>query len=253
MDLPRNPFKQALAAGRRQIGFWLALSDSYAAEAVAGAGFDWLVLDMEHAPNTLDSVLRQLQALAAYPGAAVVRPPWNDTVMIKQVLDLGAQTLLVPYVQTAEEARAAAAAIRYPPHGVRGVSAGARASRFGRVADYAQRAADELCLLVQVETVAALAELEAIAAVEGVDGVFIGPADLAASLGRLGEPGHPEVKAAVLDAVRRLAATETPAGLLTLDAEFADQCLDAGATFVAVGIDAAVLARGADDLRRRFS
>ncbi|HEY8615935.1 4-hydroxy-2-oxoheptanedioate aldolase [Phenylobacterium sp.] len=252
MDLPRNSFKHAIAAGRRQIGFWLALSDSYAAEAVAGAGFDWLVLDMEHAPNTLTSVLTQLQALAPYPGAAVVRPAWNDMVAIKQVLDLGAQTLLIPYVQTAEEAQAAVAAVRYPPRGVRGVSAGARASRYGRVADYPQRAEEELCLLVQVETAAALEQLEAIAAVEGVDGVFIGPADLAASLGHLGQPGHPEVKAAVLDAIRRLLAAGKPSGLLTLDATFADECLAAGAAFVAVGIDAAVLARGADALRQRF-
>ncbi|WP_374471138.1 aldolase/citrate lyase family protein [Phenylobacterium sp.] len=252
MDLPRNPFKHAIAAGRRQIGFWLALSDSFAAEAVAGAGYDWLVVDMEHAPNTLDTVLRQLQALAGGAGSAVVRPAWNDPVLIKQVLDLGAQTLLVPYVQDEGEARAAVAAVRYPPRGVRGVSAGARASGFGRIQDYARRAEEELCLLVQVETAQALERLEAIAGVDGVDGVFIGPADLAASLGHLGEPGHPEVKAAVLDAIRRIGAAGKPAGLLTADIDFAQACLDAGATFVAVGIDTAVLARGADALRQRF-
>lgn len=252
MDLPRNAFKHAIAAGRRQIGFWISLGSPYAAEAVAGAGFDWLVLDMEHAPNTLVSVLEQLQAVSAYPGAAVVRPPWNDMVAIKQVLDIGAQALLIPYVQTAEEARAAVAAVRYPPRGVRGVAAGARASRFGRVENYAQRAEEELCLLVQVETADALANLEAIAAVEGVDGVFIGPADLGASLGHLGQPGHPEVKAAVLDAIRRLVAVGVPAGMLTAETAFAQECLDAGAVFVAVGIDSAVLARGADALAAKF-
>jgi 4-hydroxy-2-oxoheptanedioate aldolase len=252
MDLPRNAFKHAIAAREPQIGFWLTLASPFAAEAVAGAGYHWLLLDMEHSPSTLDTVLGQLQAVSAYPGSAIVRPASNDAVRIKHLLDLGAQTLLIPYVQSPVEAAAAVAATRYPPRGVRGVSASTRATRFGRVAGYGRRAEEELCLLLQVETVQAMDQLEAIAGVEGVDGVFIGPGDLAASMGHVGEPGHPEVKAAVLDAVRRLKAINVPAGLLTTDTGFAKVCLDAGAIFVAVGVDAALLARGADALRQQF-
>lgn len=253
MDLPRNAFKHAIAAGKTQIGYWLALGSPYAAESVAGAGFDWLVLDMEHAPSSHDSVLGQLQMLAAYPvTSAVVRPANNDLVMIKHVLDLGAQTLLVPYVQSVDEAKAAVSAVRYPPVGLRGVAGVTRAGRFGRIADYGAKAETELCLLLQVETAEALEQLEAIAGVDGVDGVFIGPADLAASMDLIGQTSHPKVKAAVLDAITRLVSLGKPAGVLTLDLDFAQQCLDAGAIFVAVGIDAATLARGADALTQRF-
>ena len=252
MELQRNAFKQAIAERRRQIGFWLSLASPFAAEAVAGAGFDWLLLDMEHSPSTLDTVLGQMQAVAAYPTSPIIRPASNDPVRIKHLLDLGAQTLLIPYVQSPAEAAAAVAATRYPPNGVRGVSAVTRATRFGRVPNYARRAHEELCVVVQVETAEALEQLEAIAAVKDVDGVFIGPADLAASLGRVGEPGHPEVKSAVLDAIRRINAAGKPGGLLTADAAFAQACLDAGAVFVAVGVDAAVLARSADNLRSAF-
>ena len=191
MDLPVNGFKRALAARRPQIGFWCTLPGGYAAEMLAGAGFDWLLFDTEHSPADPITVLAQLQAAAPYDVASVVRAAWNDTVLIKRFLDVGAQTLLVPYVQSAAEARAAVAAIRYPPRGVRGVSGSSRATRFGRVADYATRAEAELCLLVQVETAEALGEIEAIAAVDGVDGIFVGPADLAASLGHAGRPGAP--------------------------------------------------------------
>jgi 4-hydroxy-2-oxoheptanedioate aldolase len=252
MDLPRNPFKAALAEGRVQIGCWLALASPYAAEAVAGAGFDWLVVDMEHAPNTLETTLAQLQAIAPYPGAAVVRPASNDIVRIKHILDLGAQTLVVPYVQTVEEAQAAVTAMRYPTAGLRGVAGAMRATGFGRIAGYHRKAGTELCLVVQVETAEALGRLEAIAGVDGVDAVFIGPADLAASMGHLGEPGHPEVCAAVLDAIARLKAMGKPAGLLTTDPAFADQCIAAGASFIAVTLDAHILARGADALVARF-
>ena len=252
MDLPRNAFKQAIAEGRTQIGLWMALTSGYAAEAVAGAGFDWLVIDMEHAPNTLESVVAQLQALAAYPATAVVRPASNDIVRIKHLLDMGAQTLIVPYVQSVAEAEAAVAAMRYPPRGLRGVSSATRATGFGRVADYGRKAEAELCLIVQVETVAALESLEAIAAVDGVDGVFIGPADLAASMGLVGQLSHPEVKAAVLGAIQRLVRIGKPAGVLSADPDFAGACRDAGAIFVAVGLDTVILARGADALARRF-
>lgn len=247
-----NRFKRALREGRQQIGLWCSLPGSYAAEAVAGSGYDWLLFDTEHSPGDPLTVLAQLQAVAPYPVSAVVRPAANDTVLIKRFLDLGAQTLLIPYVQDADEARAAVAATRYPPEGVRGVSGLTRATRFGRVPGYARRAAEEICLLVQVETQAALDRLEEICAVEGVDGVFIGPADLAASLGHVGEPGHPAVVAAAEDAVRRILASGKPAGILTPDTAFAKTCIAIGTTFTAVAIDVGVLARGTEAMARQF-
>ncbi|BAQ44540.1 MULTISPECIES: 4-hydroxy-2-oxoheptanedioate aldolase [Methylobacterium] len=247
-----NRFKRALREGRQQIGLWCSLPGSYAAEAVAGSGYDWLLFDTEHSPGDPLTVLAQLQAVAPYPVSAVVRPAANDAVLIKRFLDLGAQTLLIPYVQDEHEARAAVAATRYPPEGVRGVSGLTRATRFGRVPGYATRAAEELCLLVQVETAEALDRIEAICAVDGVDGVFIGPADLAASLGHVGEPGHPAVVAAVEDAVRRILAAGKPAGILTPDTAFAKTCIETGTTFTAVAIDVGVLARGTEALARQF-
>ena len=222
------------------------------AEVLAGAGFDWLLFDTEHSPADPITVLPQLQAAAPYDVASVVRTAWNDTVLIKRFLDVGAQTLLVPYVQSAAEARAAVAAMRYPPRGVRGVSGSNRATRFGRVTGYATRAEEELCLLVQVETAEAVAEIEAIAAVDGVDGIFVGPDDLAASLGHPGDLGHPEVVAAVEGAITRVVRAGKPAGTLTLDRAVARRGLELGAGFVAVGLDAALLARGAEALAREF-
>jgi 4-hydroxy-2-oxoheptanedioate aldolase len=252
MDLPPNRFKRALVEGRQQIGLWVSLPGSYAAEAVAGSGFDWLLFDTEHSPGDPLTVLAQLQAVAPYDVAPVVRPASNDTVLIKRFLDLGAQTLLIPYVQNAEEARSAVAAMRYPPEGVRGVSSLTRATRFGRVKDYARHAAAELCLLVQIETQEALDNLEAIAAVDGVDGVFIGPADLAASLGYPGDQANPAVKAAVEDGLRRIIAAGKPAGILTPDNAFAQHCIAIGTTFTAVGVDAGILARGTEKLAQAF-
>lgn len=252
MNLPENRFKRALREGRQQIGLWCSLPGSYAAEAVAGSGYDWLLFDTEHSPGDPLTVLAQLQAVAPYDVSAVVRPASNDTVLIKRFLDLGAQTLLIPYVQNADEARAAVAAMRYAPDGVRGVSGLTRATRFGRVTGYARKAAEELCLLVQVETGEALDRLEAIAAVEGVDGVFIGPADLAASLGHVGEPGHPEVVAAIEDAIRRLRAAGKPVGILTPDPAFAKRFIEIGTVFTAVAIDAGILARGTEAVARQF-
>jgi 4-hydroxy-2-oxoheptanedioate aldolase len=252
MELPRNGFKRALAERRRQIGLWCTLPGGYVAEVLAGAGFDWLLFDTEHSPADPITVIEQLQAAASYPVAPVVRAAWNDPVLIKRFLDVGAQTLLLPYVQDAREARAAVAAMRYPPRGVRGVSSISRATRFGRVADYTRRAEEELCLLVQVETVEALGEIEAIAGVEGVDGIFVGPADLAASMGHPGAPGHPEVVAAIEEALARIGRAGKPAGILTPDRAFAGRCLELGALFVAVGVDTALLARGAEALARGF-
>ncbi len=250
--LPENRFKRRLAAGEQQIGLWVSLPGAYAAEAVAGAGFDWLMFDTEHSPGDPLTVLGQLQAVAPYPVAPVVRPAANDTVLIKRFLDLGAQTLLIPYVQSAAEARAAVAAMRYPPEGVRGVSGLTRATRFGRVPDYARRAHEELCLIVQIETGAALDSLEAIAAVDGVDAVFIGPADLAASLGHAGQQGHPSVVAAIEDAIARIRAAGKPAGILTPDTGFAAHCITLGTSFTAVAIDVGILARGSEAIARQF-
>src|SRR5688500_1234560 len=201
MDMPLNPFKRALKAGQLQIGLWSSLSSHVSVEVIAGAGFDWLLLDTEHSPNELPMVHSQLQAAVGGTAHPVVRPPWNDTVMIKRLLDVGVQSFLIPYVQDEAEARAAVAATRYPPEGVRGFASASRSSRFGRVKDYHARAAEEICVLVQVESREALGNLEAIARVEGVDGVFIGPGDLSAGLGHLGNPGHPEVQAAIEDAI----------------------------------------------------
>src|SRR5947207_959013 len=194
MDLPQNGFKRALVSGRPQIGLWSTLSSNYSVEVIAGAGFDWILLDTEHSPVDVENLLGQLQAAAPYPTHSVVRVPWNDMVTIKRVLDIGAQSLLIPYVSTAEEAAAAVSYTRYPPKGVRGVAGTTRATRFGRIKDYAKRAHEELCLLVQVETQAGLDAIDAICGIEGIDGVFIGPADLHASLGHTGEIANPKGK-----------------------------------------------------------
>lgn len=252
MELPVNRFKHALRAGELQIGLWCSLSSHYSTEVVAGAGFDWLLLDTEHSPNDLESLLTQLQAAAPYPTTPIVRVPWNDTVTIKRVLDIGAQSLLVPYVQNAAEARAAIAATRYPPVGVRGVAGTTRASRFGRIADYARRAHEELCVLVQAETQTAVDDIEAIAAVDGVDGVFIGPADLHASLGYPGETANPAVLPRIEDAIRRIVASGKAAGILTGDEKLARRYIELGALFVAVGADVGILARGAERLAASF-
>ena len=252
MQLPANAFKRALAAQQSQIGLWCSLSSHYSIEVVAGAGFDWLLLDCEHSPNDLESLLTQLQAVAAYPTSPVVRVPWNDMVTIKRVLDIGAQSLLIPYVQNPDEARAAVAAVRYPPTGVRGVAGTTRATRFGRVKDYVQRVQDELCLLVQVETESALRHVEAIAAVEGIDGIFIGPADLHASMGYTGQVAHPDVFPLIEDTLRRIRATGKAPGILVSDEGLARRCIEAGSLFTAVGVDTAMLARAADALARKF-
>jgi 4-hydroxy-2-oxoheptanedioate aldolase len=252
MQLPQNAFKRAILAGRQQIGLWCSLPGAYAAEAMAGAGFDWMLLDTEHSPGDPLTVLAQLQAVAPYPVTPIVRPASNDAVLIKRILDFGAQTLLIPYVQNAAEAQSAVAAMRYPPRGIRGVSGVTRATGFGRIAGYARRAEEELCLLVQIETREALDRLEEIAGVEGVDGVFIGPADLAASLGHVGEAGHPEVVAAIEDAIRRIRACGKPAGILTPDNAFAKRCIELGTVFTAVGVDASMLARATEALARQF-
>jgi len=221
MKTPANPFKQAIASPGAQIGLWLGLADPYAAELCATAGFDWLLIDGEHGPNDLRSMLGSLQAVAPYPAHPVLRIPQGDTALIKQVLEIGATTLLVPMVETAEQARALVAATRYPPRGVRGVGSGlARSSRWSDYPRYLHEADDSICLLVQVETASALAQLDEIAAVDGVDGVFIGPADLSASMGHLGNPGHPDVRAAIDHGIARILAAGKAPGILSVAARF---------------------------------
>ena len=251
-ELPVNTFKRALLAGRRQVGLWSSLSSHVSVEVLAGAGFDWLLLDTEHSPNELPMVHSQLQAAVGGTAHPVVRVPWNDPVVIKRFLDIGTQSFLIPYVQNAAEARAAVAATRYPPRGVRGVATASRASRFGRIKDYFARAEAELCVVVQLESREALGNLEAIAGVEGVDGLFIGPSDLSADLGHLGNPGHPEVQGAIEDAIRRILACGKAAGFLTGDETQARRYLDLGCTIAAVGADVTLLARHAEQLATRF-
>jgi len=242
MQMPRNEFKRRLQEPGVQYGMWVSLADPVAAEISAGAGFDWLMIDAEHSPNDLRTLLVQLQAVNAYPVAAVVRPPRGDAVIIKQYLDLGAQTILVPMVDTAEQARELVRAMRYPPHGVRGVATG-RAARWGRVDNYWRQANDETCLLVQVETITGVKNLMDIAMVDGVDGVFIGPSDLGAALGHLGDPSNPEVREAVTAAIAAVRAAGKPAGVLSVNPTLAREFRDAGANFVAVGVDTHLLAK----------
>ena len=252
MELPINHFKRALREGRPQIGLWSHLCSPISTEILGQCGFDWIVLDMEHSPNELPHILSQLQALKDSPTMPVVRPPWNDMVTFKRLLDVGAQTLVVPYIQNAEEARNAVAYTRYPPHGVRGYAGAPRASGYGRVKDYAKRCSEEICLLLQIETVEGLKHLEEIANVDGVDGVFIGPGDLSADMGHLGNPKHPEVVAAVDDAFRRIRACGKAPGILIGDESLAKHFIEVGGLFVAVGADQNLLRDSASALAGRF-
>jgi len=252
MDLPKNAFKKAIREGRQQIGLWVSLASPYSAEIVAGSGFDWLLIDGEHSPNDPVTVISQLQAVAPYPVSAIVRPAWNDKVLIKRYLDVGTQSFLVPYVQNVAEAEAAVAAIRFPTRGVRGVAGVTRASRFGRIPDYAKRAEEELCLLVQIETREGLDNLDAIARVDGVDGIFIGPADLAAGLGHLGDMQHAQIQSAIQDAIKRIRGHGKPAGILATDDASARRYMEWGTTFTAVGLDAMILARESEKLAAKF-
>ena len=251
-NLPRNAFKQALANGQRQVGLWSSLCSPIAAEVIAGAGFDWIVIDGEHAPNDIGSLVTQLQAMRGGTAEPVFRVPWNDAVIIKRALDAGARSLLVPFVQNANEARNAVAAARYPPLGIRGVAVIPRANDYGRVTGYHRNAHLDTCILVQLETRAALKEIEAIAAVDGVDGLFIGPSDLSADFGHLGNPKHPEVQAAIREAGARIRATGKAAGMLSGNLDDVESLFALGFNFTAVGSDLGILARGAEQIAARF-
>ncbi|NPT47709.1 4-hydroxy-2-oxoheptanedioate aldolase [Paraburkholderia sp. 1N] len=253
MSLPQNTFKRALTEGRPQFGLWAALADAYVTELLATAGFDWLLIDNEHAPNDVRSTLAQLQAVAAYASHPVVRPVRSDSALIKQLLDIGVQTLLLPMIDTAEQAADAVAATRYPPQGIRGVgSALARASRWNRIPDYLHTAAAELCVVVQVETVQGMENLSAIAAVDGIDGVFFGPSDLSASMGLLGKPGDAGVRDAICKGIGKVRGAGKAAGVLAPDPGIAAEYVAAGATFVAVGTDTGLLSRAAADLAAAY-
>lgn len=253
MQLPRNAFKAALQSGRRQIGLWVGLADAYVSELIASTGFDWLALDGEHAPNDPRSILRQLQAVAPYASQAVVRTASDDPTLLKRYLDIGAQNLLVPMVESAPQAARVVAATLYPPAGVRGVgSALARASRWNQVEDYLGSCVDELCVLVQVESESGLENLAAIAATPGVDGVFFGPADLAASMGLIGRMGDARVHEAIVRGIGVVRAAGKAAGVLSSDRGLAQLYLDAGASFVAVGVDTTLLVRACRELLATF-
>ncbi|AVA24540.1 4-hydroxy-2-oxoheptanedioate aldolase (plasmid) [Rhizobium sp. CB3171] len=253
MPAPKNLFKQALKEGRAQIGLWQALANAYTVEICAGAGYDWLLLDAEHAPNDVPLLVSQLQAMKGTASHAVIRPPIGETWIIKQMLDIGAQTLLIPMVDSKEMAETMVRAVRYPPHGVRGVGAAlARASAFNRIPDYLPTANDEICLLLQVENRAGLAALDDIASTEGVDGIFIGPADLAADMGYLGKPGAPEVQAEVEKALAKIQSHGKAAGILIGDLSLAKRYLELGATFVAIGNDVTLLANATTKLLDDF-
>lgn len=262
-EMPINGFKAALTRHQTQIGLWLSSGHAGLAEMLAGTGYDWLLIDGEHGPNDLLGVLAQLQgvssACASLPVQAsrphpVVRLPSADPVRVKQVMELGAQTLLIPMVDTPEQALAMAKAMRYPPEGSRGMgSSAARSSQWSRFQNYVNEANAQACLLVQVETVEALANIDAIALTPGVDGLFIGPADLSASMGYRGQANHPQVQAAITQAVERIHRAGKAAGILAMDEVQAKQWLAYGVEFVAVGIDLLLLSKAARQLRARFA
>ena len=251
-DMPQNRFKRALASGTPQIGLWMSLASPAATEVAAGAGFDWLLLDMEHSPNELPDIAHHLRAAEGGTAEPVVRVPWNEPVMVKRLLDIGVRSLLFPFVQSAEEAKRAVAATRYPPNGIRGFAGTTRANRYGRVPDYAKRAGEEICVLVQCETRRAVADIPAIAAVEGIDGIFIGPADLAADMGHLANTQHAEVQAAILEAGKRIRDAGKAPGFLSLREDESRRVLGAGFVFVAVNTDVALLARQTDALAKLY-
>jgi len=246
-----NAFKQALAEKRVQIGFWQGLASPYTAEICAGAGFDWLLFDGEHSPTDVPTLLSQLQAVNGTRSHAVARPPVGEPWLIKQYLDLGFRTLLIPMVNNAAQAARLVQACRYPASGIRGVAM-SRASQWGRDRDYLARADDEICLLVQVETVEGVDAVDEISAVEGVDGVFVGPADLSASLGYRGQPAHPDVVARIEKAIASILAAGKAPGILSADVAAAHRYRDLGCLFVAVGTDMGLLARGTDALAAAF-
>jgi 4-hydroxy-2-oxoheptanedioate aldolase len=251
-QLPVNGFKRALREKRRQMGIWCALCNSYSTEVIAGSGFDWLLIDMEHGPNDLFMVVQQLQATMGSPTHPIVRIPWNDMVTVKRVLDAGAQTLLIPYVQTGEEAKSAVSYTRYAPEGVRGSGGPTRASKAMRIKDYIKRAHEEICVLVQVESRLGIQNLEEICAVPGIDGVFVGPGDLSTDMGHAGNPTHPEVQKVIDDAIRKIVASGKAPGILTHDERLVRHYMELGTLFIACASDIVVLARQTEAIAAKY-
>jgi 4-hydroxy-2-oxoheptanedioate aldolase len=252
VDVPTNHFKRAISSGKSQIGFWCSLASNVSVEILAGSGFDWLLLDTEHSPNELPQVYSQLQAVMENDVHPIVRPAWNDMVIIKRFLDAGVQTLLIPTIQTREEAERAVAYTRYPPKGVRGYASASRSSRFGRIDDYHTKCEAEICVLVQIETKKGLDNLDDIGSVEGVDGVFIGPGDLSAGLGYLGQTSHTDVRKVIEDAIGRIRKAGKAPGVLTGIEEEARAYIGAGCLFTAVGSDSGLLARGSEKIAQLY-
>ena len=251
MDLPVNHFKSAIKSGKAQIGLWCSFPTYQTVEVVAGSGFDWLLLDMEHSPNDIGSLNAQVIAAQGGTASAITRVQWNDMVMIKRVLDVGVQTILVPYVQTAEEAAQAVAYTRYPPKGLRGVASSTRAAGYGRIKDYLNKADDEICVLVQAETMKAVDNLEEICKVDGIDGVFIGPNDLSSAMGHRGNIPHPDVQRVIADSIKRILSYGKAPGILVGEAD-GQRMLDLGALFVAVGADSGLLRMSSEALAAKF-
>lgn len=248
MNYPENTFTQALKKGQKQIGLWVSLRNNFSAGVVSTSGYDWLLVDMEHTPNDLSTVLTQLDTIANGGSTAIVRPPWNDTVQVKRLLDIGAPGLLFPMIQSVDEAEKAVAATRYPPRGVRGVTGTSRANAFGRIKDYYEQVEAQTAVLIQLETRAAVENAFAIASVDGVTGVFFGPADIAADIGMLGQPLCDEVWDLIMPAAKELMAKGIPVGTLVSDADFAVRLFAQGFSFVACGSDLGLLVSGADNL-----
>ncbi len=250
---PPNTFKRDLVAGKRLIGCWCSLANASTAEVLGLAGFDWLLVDGEHAPNDVSSLVPQLMALKDSVSAPVVRPPWNEPVIIKRLLDAGFHNFLLPFVENADEAAAAVASTRYPPRGIRGVSVSQRSNRFGTVPDYLKIIDDHITVLVQIESRPGLENVDAIAAVDGIDGVFVGPQDLAAALGHLGNPSHPDVQAAMKHLFERTRAAGKAAGTLAPVEADARRYMEWGASFVAVGSDLGLFRSATQALRDKFA
>lgn len=252
MDMPQNTFKAAISSGRQQIGLWSSLASHISTEVIAGSGFDWILLDMEHSPNDLADIYVQLQAIMESPTQAVIRMPSDDPIAIKRILDTGAQSLMIPNVETAEQAARVVAATRYAPRGVRGFSQAPRAARFGRIPDYHAKCEAEICVILQVESQTALDNIEAIAAVDGVDSLFVGPGDLSTSLGYLGKQGHADVVSVIETTIGRIKATGKACGILTGDETLARRYIAAGTAYTAVGSDMTILARATEALAAKF-
>lgn len=253
MTNPQNTFKSAIIARRRQTGLWLALADPYTAEICATAGFDWLLVDAEHGPNDLQLVLAQLQALSAHNSQILVRLPDHSPASIKQMLDIGVRTLMIPMVQNGEQARSLAAAVTYPPDGIRGVASSmTRASLWNSTPNYVLTARNEICLVAQIECRQGLENVSSIAGTAGIDAIFVGPADLAASLGHLGNPSHPEVQAAIEYCIREVTRCGKPAGIFSVSSEDAERYAGMGFCFISAGTDVGLLARSSRALAKQY-